>query len=145
MKYFLIVVAILISVILIVALFWFFFVYDVNRDLVAAAGDNDVKKINLLIVKDKKYINSIALDGWTALTIASCKGHEEIVELLLQNGADVDFTADKTALFWATYYGHLRIIELLKMYNAKPLSQSEIEYIEITRQSRKEDIGGAVK
>ncbi|KJA13151.1 hypothetical protein HYPSUDRAFT_151876, partial [Hypholoma sublateritium FD-334 SS-4] len=46
---------------------------------------------------------------------ASCNGHQEIVELLLANGADVNAQGGKhsNALQAASYKGHQEIVQLL--------------------------------
>ena len=52
----------------------------------------------------------------TALMNASMEGHGKIVELLLNNGADVDVRSDFLgfhAIHYATYYGHLDVAKLI--------------------------------
>ena len=71
----------------------------------------------------KKYINDDTVDvnwktdedGWAALHYACCDGHYEIVELLLNNGADIEVkTGDgDTPLFLACRLGHLSIATFL--------------------------------
>jgi ankyrin repeat protein len=55
------------------------------------------------------------LNGWTALIRASCYGHKEIVEFLLNNGADIDKSDfnGMTALKYALHSGHKEVVELL--------------------------------
>eukprot|EP01042_Synura_sphagnicola_P029165 gene29165-37629_t len=53
--------------------------------------------------------------GGSALTWASCNGHPDTVQFLLENGADVD-TRDKkgwSALTFACSYGHEEVVTLL--------------------------------
>ena len=60
-------------------------------------------------------IDRPATSGSTALHIASCEGHVDIVELLLAAGASVDQEDAKdgwTALHYASSYGHVDIVEL---------------------------------
>ena len=54
-------------------------------------------------------------EGETALMKASQKGYKEIVEILLENGADVNVKgySDWTALMHASHYGHKDVVELL--------------------------------
>ena len=54
-------------------------------------------------------------NGRTALASASGKGHREIVELLLANGADVNANKNngETALMAASQGGHREVVELL--------------------------------
>ena len=53
--------------------------------------------------------------------VATDRGHTNIVQLLLDNGSDVNVKAidGKSPLFLATKKGHTEIIELLKRAGAK--------------------------
>lgn len=53
--------------------------------------------------------------GWSSLMWASYKGHEEIVVILLENGADVHAHGNYNIKYVATYY--LKII-LTSMHSA---------------------------
>ena len=67
----------------------------------------------------KKFMDS----GWTALHLASCYDHVEIVRLLLSNGdIGVNKTTNDnfTALYYAAEYGNVEVVRLL-------LSQSDID------------------
>jgi len=52
---------------------------------------------------------------WTALMYASLRGYNDIVELLIQKGADINAHSDyrETALMEASIHGHISIVELL--------------------------------
>ena len=53
--------------------------------------------------------------GWTALMLASLRGHVGVVRLLLSKGADVK-TADhegKTSLYLACVHGHAAVVDAL--------------------------------
>ncbi|XP_078587226.1 uncharacterized protein LOC144868635 [Branchiostoma floridae x Branchiostoma japonicum] len=86
---------------------------DPGLQLFLAARDGDVEAI-------KKSLNE-AVDvnmrwhGDTALHAASAKGHDELVELLLKNGADLTMTNQHgdTALHAACAGGHGKVVELL--------------------------------
>ena len=54
-------------------------------------------------------------EGETALMKASQNGHKEIVEILLENGADVNVKNrdNWTALMWASWNGYKEIVEIL--------------------------------
>ena len=54
-------------------------------------------------------------DGYTALMCAAIDGHERVVELLLQRGAEIDQQDSDgvTALMIAALYGHERVIDML--------------------------------
>ena len=58
----------------------------------------------------------------TALIIASCQGHYEIVDLLVNNNVDLDIQNDEgvTAQFCAVFFGQTEIVQLLKDAGADP-------------------------
>ena len=51
--------------------------------------------------------------------MASTFGNTEIVELLLDAGADVH-ASNEQSLLWALHYGHDDVIKLLLKYGANP-------------------------
>ena len=58
----------------------------------------------------------------TALIIASCQGHFEIVDLLINNDVDLNIQNDEgvTAQFCAVFFGQTEIVQLLKDAGADP-------------------------
>ena len=58
----------------------------------------------------------------TALIIAACQGHYEIVDLLVNAGADLDVKNDEdvTAQFCAVFFGRTEIVQLLSDAGADP-------------------------
>ena len=58
----------------------------------------------------------------TALIIASCQGHYEIVDLLINNDVDLDIQNNEgvTAQFCAVFFGQTEIVQLLKDAGANP-------------------------
>eukprot|EP00439_Symbiodinium_sp_Y106_P038483 s1775_g4.t1 len=60
--------------------------------------------------------------GSTALSFASCRGHVEVVRLLLEAGANKDLADDckNTALIKASYEGHVEVVRLLLEAGANP-------------------------
>ena len=58
----------------------------------------------------------------TALIIASCQGHYEIVDLLINNDVDLDIQNNEgvTAQFCAVFFGQTEIVQLLKDAGADP-------------------------
>ncbi|KAL3278379.1 hypothetical protein HHI36_013707 [Cryptolaemus montrouzieri] len=63
----------------------------------------------------------------TALTLACAGGHEELVELLLNRGADIEHRDKKgfTPLILAATAGHEKVVEILINHNADIEAQSE--------------------
>lgn len=63
----------------------------------------------------------------TALTLACAGGHEELVELLLSRGADIEHRDKKgfTPLILAATAGHEKVVEILLNHNADLEAQSE--------------------
>jgi ankyrin repeat protein len=53
--------------------------------------------------------------------LAAERGHKEVVELLLESGADVNAKSNIgwTALMLAAFNGHKEIVEILKSYGAR--------------------------
>jgi Ankyrin repeats (3 copies) len=66
-------------------------------------------------VKRLFYVNQRDGDGMTALSWAAERGHEAVVRLLLEKGADVEAKADygRTTLSWAAERGHEAVVRLL--------------------------------
>ncbi len=88
---------------------------DINQEekdgttaLIAAADNNQVNMVNALLIWGED-INKVNLSQYSALTIASIKGHVEIVYRLLVNGADMDVTG----LTLAIEAGHVNVVRML--------------------------------
>jgi len=58
----------------------------------------------------------------TALIIAACQGHYEVVKLLVNEGADLNIQNDEgvTAQFCAVFFGQLEIVQILSDAGADP-------------------------
>ena len=58
----------------------------------------------------------------TALIIAACQGHYELVEVLVNAGADLDAKNDEdvTAQFCAVFFGRTEVVQLLSDAGADP-------------------------
>ena len=86
-----------------------------TRELLQAIENDDSQKVRELIASrvDLNFEND---DGDFPLYIASWRGNKEIVELLLVNGANVNYEADAyfyTALMVASGAGHAVIVNFL--------------------------------
>ncbi|XP_044461224.1 integrin-linked protein kinase 1-like [Mangifera indica] len=90
--------------------------------LMYLANERDLEGINELLDSGID-VNFRDIDDRTALHVAACQGFVEVVELLLQRGADVD-PKDRwgsTPLADAIYYKNHDVIKLLEKHGAKPL------------------------
>lgn len=88
--------------------------------LLFVACKGDVKGVEELL-DEGIDVNSIDLDGRTALHIAACEGHVEVVKVLLSRKANID-ARDRwgsTAAADAKYYGNLDVYDILKARGAK--------------------------
>jgi len=86
----------------------------------AKKGDIDSIKQHIAFGTDLNSIGSSRDE--TALIIASCQGHFEIVNLLINNGVDLNIQNDEgvTAQFCAVFFGQTEIVQLLKDAGADP-------------------------
>ena len=84
--------------------------------------DDDLWRLSSFNDEDvRRLIGDLLRDGVSeraknrALLEASKKGHVEIVEMLLNNGVDVNAkgNGNDTALYLASKYGHVEIVEML--------------------------------
>lgn len=82
-----------------------------GNSLIAAAQLGDIVKVRELL---QAGISANTKCGWTPLTKAAGSGHVEVVQLLLQKGADVNMTGGgSTALMRAALYGDSEIVRIL--------------------------------
>ncbi|KAJ0080774.1 hypothetical protein Patl1_10332 [Pistacia atlantica] len=90
--------------------------------LMYLANERDLEGINELLDSGID-VNFRDIDDRTALHVAACQGFTEVVELLLQRGADVD-PKDRwgsSPLSDAIYYKNHDVIQLLEKHGAKSL------------------------
>lgn len=75
----------------------------------------DSKLLSELLQNTKLKINALTLDGSTPLIIASSRGHEDCVAVLLEKKASVNHqdSLGQTALLGAVDIGNMKIIEML--------------------------------
>lgn len=93
---------------------------DYTMQLLFMACRGDVNGVDDLL-NEGVDVNSIDLDGRTALHIAACEGHVEVVKLLLSRKANID-ARDRwgsTAAADAKYYGNLEVYNILRARGAK--------------------------
>ena len=78
-------------------------------------------------IEQAKDFNATNIRGYTPLHLAAAKGDSDVVQLLLENGAEVDAVAtdsDCTSLHYAASLGHVELCELLVRYGADPDAQT---------------------
>lgn len=93
---------------------------DSTMQLLFMASRGDVKGVEDLL-NEGIDVNSIDLDGRTALHIAACEGHVEVAKLVLSRRANID-ARDRwgsTAAADAKYYGNIDVYNILKARGAK--------------------------
>ena len=76
--------------------------------LLDAAKDPNANRIKLLLASGAD-VNQRSKNGWSALMSAACYGCKDVVEVLIKNGANVDFADNncggQTTLMWAARSG----------------------------------------
>jgi len=99
-------------ILLILPLFSFQISHD---DIIEAAKQGDLAKIQALVGKNPDLVNAKDHNQRTPLYIAAGAGHLKIVEYLIEEGADVNAWNDahQNPLLSAAYYGHSEIVSLL--------------------------------
>ena len=89
-----------------------------GQPLLCWAANNNSKRAVMLLLAMGANINALNCHGNAALIHAAWKGHLEIVQILLDNGAKVDIAATEskmTALYLASNWNHSDIVyELIK-------------------------------
>jgi len=104
--------------------FLFVFVGCKERPIHHAAYDGYLEKVKEIIDREPNQINVQDELGYTPLHLASGKGHTEIVEFLLNHGADTESEIfdGRTPLMLAAWYakdGKYETIKLLLEHGAK--------------------------
>jgi ankyrin repeat protein len=96
----------------------------------AESGNIEAVKQHLAAGTD---VNAKDKDGWTPLHPASYEGHQEIVELLIGKGADVNVKVEfgpfqgKTPLDSANNRGRTGIADLLRKHGGKTSEELKAE------------------
>ncbi|CAJ1952682.1 unnamed protein product [Sphenostylis stenocarpa] len=92
--------------------------------LVSAARDGDLVEAKMLLECNPCLAKYSTFGGLNSpLHFAASKGHNEIVALLLENGADMNSRnyCGQTALMQACRYGHWEVVQTLMLYRCNVL------------------------
>lgn len=82
----------------------------------------EVQKLQDLLTREKAIdINSTLLDDWTALHLAANEGHQEVVKVLIDFGANIEAETrmNRRALHIACIRGNLEVVRILLAVNAE--------------------------
>jgi cytohesin len=98
------------------ALTFFYGCFDRTEEILDAAMCGNVDQVKSLLEKDPKLANAREDKfGQTPLILAAMNGRTEVAELLIANGAEVNYKMDPglTPLHEAVIKGHVEVAELL--------------------------------
>ncbi|KAK8867293.1 hypothetical protein PGQ11_005871 [Apiospora arundinis] len=92
----------------------------VVANLVATAANGTNAQLARMLDEDPAMIDSLDLNGRSAISAAAENGHCATVELLQKRGSLIDATDGngETALWWAARNGHIHVVERLLELNA---------------------------
>lgn len=93
-----------------------------------SARGGDVEAVKECLAEEVPINHKDAQMGNTALHLASANGHKEVVEFLLDAGADINLlnNSKNTPLHWACLLGRLEVVKLLiDWHNIKPESEQK--------------------
>ena len=82
---------------------------------VSAAEKGNCVQVSRFIKNDGIDVNAMDLDGRRAICVSAENGHESVLDLLIENEADLDLTDmnGQSALWWASRYGHEKVVRRL--------------------------------
>lgn len=95
---------------------------DGNPDPIYYAAELGIRKLIIHLLERKADVNTLGGFWGSPLCAASSRGHKEIVELLLDSGAEIDLQEDKiskTTLGAAIFARNKEVVELLLIRGAK--------------------------
>ncbi|KAL9642532.1 hypothetical protein ABK040_011099 [Willaertia magna] len=93
----------------------------ITKELVAACMDGKIRIVKSLIQRyGKQYVDSTDDFGWTPLLTAAQFGRVEVVNYLLEQGADINqVNKFGNALFIAALEGHEDVVKILLKHGAE--------------------------
>ena len=93
-----------------------------SLDLAEAAAVGNLTRVREFIENDHAKAGSFSLDGFPVVALAAFLGHQEIVQYLAANGADINAAATNgsgyNALTGAVTSGHVAIVQWLLEHGA---------------------------
>lgn len=100
---------------------WSYFIYPLNNELLYAAREGDVPRMEMLFQKGADP-NALGEALWTPLAAAAESGQLTAVTSLLDHGADPNRLegGGNSALFYAAHQGHAEVLDLLLRRGADP-------------------------
>jgi ankyrin repeat protein len=93
-----------------------------TKDLADAVSAGNVNDVKIFLQRDPQAIHRTGKDGMLPIHLAADRGYSEIIQLLLQAGADVNApheTVRATPLQYAAEFGRLDAVRTLLAANAK--------------------------
>lgn len=94
---------------------------DHNDEIHTAVATGDLGLLKKHVDEHPEHLRLKNREGCTPLVVAARDGHLEAVQLLVDNGADlevVDPEYKRTALAWAAFHGHLPVVAFLLEHGA---------------------------
>ena len=106
-------------------------------ELLQAIENDDAPKVREIISAgvDLNAENDFSV-GEFPLEVACWRGNKEIVELLIENGADVNYADEcefRTALMMASHHGHAEIVRILLKHGANVNAEDDYYATSLTR------------
>ena len=95
--------------------------FSQNRDFFDVARNGSVTEAKIFLKKDKSVVNALNDYGFSPLILACYSGNIDIIEFLLENGADLNYVSQEgTALMAVTVKGNFQLVDLLLEKGANP-------------------------
>ena len=114
-----------------------------ESDLFFYVQNNQLERLNEVLSRNLECINVRDKFHWTLLMVASYAGHRDIVELLLELGAQWEGVADKkgrNAVDLAKLGGYPHIVQLIEASHKCQMESMEEEHGLTRKKSRHEDM-----